>query len=63
MIMQPITASSDGPDFGSKFKARLGGNVITGSPFLLEVQDSETRILSEAVVSIEVGEVPELIFA
>ena len=63
MIMQPIATSSDGPDFGSKFKARLGGDLVTGLPFLLEVQDSETRILSEAIVSIEVGNVPEMVFA
>lgn len=62
MIMQPISGSKDQIDFGSKFRARLGGTISGGTPFLLEVMESETRILSEAITSIEVGNVPDLIF-
>ncbi len=63
MVMQPITNSKDGLDLGDKFKARLGGDIVIGLPFVLEVNDCETRILSEVVVAIEVGNVPEMIFS
>lgn len=63
MVMQPITSSKDGLDLGDKFQARLGGDIVIGLPFVLEVDDHETRILSEVVVAIEVGNVPEMIFA
>lgn len=63
MIMQPIAGSSDRVDFGTKFRARLGGAISSGTPFLLEVVDSDTRILSEAITNVEVGNVPDLIFA
>ena len=62
MVMQPITSSKDGLDLGDKFKARLGGDIVIGLPFVLEVNSQETRILSEVVVAIEVGNVPEMIF-
>ena len=63
MVMQPITSSKDGLDLGDKFKALLGGDIVIGLPFVLEVDDHKTRILSEVVVAIEVGNVPEMIFA
>jgi len=63
MVMQPITSSKDGLDLGDKFRACLGGDVVIGLPFVLEINDCETRILSEVVVAIEVGNVPEMIFA
>lgn len=63
MVMQPIRSSKDGLDLGDKFKARLGGDIVIGLPFVLEVSDNETRILSEVVVTIELGNVPEAIFA
>jgi hypothetical protein len=31
-------------------------------PFIIEVTEHETRILSEIVVGIEIGNVPEMIF-
>ncbi len=62
MVMQPITSSKDGLDLGDKFQARLGGDIVIGLPFVLEVSNTGTRILSEVVVAIEVGNVPEMIF-
>jgi hypothetical protein len=49
-------------DLGDKFRGRLGGDVQVGIPFVLEVVDRDTRILSESVVAIEVGNIPEMIF-
>jgi hypothetical protein len=49
-------------DLGDKFRATLGGDVVIGLPFVLEVKNRDTRILTEAVVSIEVGNVPEMVF-
>jgi hypothetical protein len=49
-------------DLGDKFRGRLAGDVQIGFPFVIEVIDRETRILSEPVVAIEVGNVPEMIF-
>ena len=62
MVMQPIESSKDGLDFGEKFKARLGGSLVVGRPFLLELDEHETRILSEIITSIEVGNVPDVFF-
>ena len=63
MVVQPITMSKDSLDLNEKFKARLGGDLVVGLPFILELDDNESRILSEVVVSLEVGNVPERIFA
>ncbi len=63
MVMQPIKSTNEALDLGDKFQARLGGDVVIGLPFVLEVEGGETRILSEVVVDIEVGNVPEMIFA
>ena len=63
MVMQPITNTKEGLDLGDKFQARLGGDIVVGLPFVLEVNEHETRILSEAVVTIEVGNVPEMLFS
>jgi hypothetical protein len=60
--MQPITSTKEALDLGDKFRCRLGGDVVIGLPFVLEVTGRETRILSEVVVAIEVGNVPEMIF-
>ena len=49
-------------DLGDKFRGRLAGDVQIGMPFVLEVVDLETRILSEPVVAIEVGNIPTMIF-
>ena len=62
MVMQPLNSTKEGLDLGDKFRARLGGDIVIGLPFVLEVCQRETRILSEVVVGIEVGNVPEMIF-
>ena len=51
-----------GLDLGDKFRGRLHGEVEVGSSFVLESVDKDTRILSEPVVAIEVGNVPEMLF-
>jgi hypothetical protein len=63
MVVQPITASQDRLDLNEKFQARLGGDLVVGLPFILELDDLESRILSEVVVRLEVGNVPEQLFA
>lgn len=56
-------ASSGGEvDLGDKFRAILRSDVEVGSPFVLEIVETETRILSEPVVEIEVGNVPAMLF-
>lgn len=62
MVMQRFSASQERLDLGDKFRASLGGDVIVGLPFVLEMKSRDTRILTEAVVSIEVGNVPAMIF-
>ena len=62
MVMQKFSSSKESLDLGDKFRGRLAGDVQAGMPFVLEVSDRETRILSEVVVAIEVGNVPEMIF-
>jgi len=63
MVMQPIINTREALHLGDKFQARLGGDIVVGLPFVLEVNDRETRILSEVVVTIEVGNVPEMLFS
>ncbi len=62
MVMQKFSSSKESLDLGDKFRGRLAGDVQAGMPFVLEVSDRETRILSEVVVAIEVGNGPEMIF-
>ncbi len=62
MVMQRFSTSQERLDLGDKFRAKLGGNVVVGLPFVLEVKGRDTRILTEAVVNIEVGNVPEMVF-
>ena len=49
-------------DLGDKFRGCLAGEVQIGMPFVLEVSGRDTRILSEVVVAIEVGNLPQMIF-
>jgi hypothetical protein len=62
MVMQKFTTSQERLDLGDKFKGRLGGDVVIGLPFVLEVKNRDTRILTEAVVTIEAGNVPAMVF-
>lgn len=62
MVMQKFSTCSDRLDLGDKFRACLGGDVIIGLPFVLEMKNRDTRILTEAVIAIEVGNVPAMIF-
>ena len=62
MVMQKFSHSKDSLDLGDKFRGRLAGDIQQGMPFIIEVTEHETRILSEIVVGIEVGNVPEMIF-
>ena len=62
MVMQKFSASQERLDLGDKFRATLGGDVVIGLPFVLEVKNRDTRILTEAVVTIEVGNVPAMVF-
>ena len=63
MVMQRLSASQERLDLGDKFRASLAGDVVIGLPFVLEVQKRDARILTEAVTSIEVGNVPTMVFA
>ncbi len=62
MVMQRFSTANESLDLGDKFRGRLAGDVQAGMPFVLEVAGRETRILSEVVIAIEVGNVPEMIF-
>jgi len=62
MVMQKFSSSQERLDLGDKFRATLGGDIVIGLPFVLEVKNRDTRILTEAVVTIEVGNVPEMVF-
>ncbi|MEM7231611.1 MAG: hypothetical protein AAF517_05535 [Planctomycetota bacterium] len=61
MVMHKASKSGE-IDLGDKFQARIRSDVEIGSPFVLEVVEKETRILSEPVVGIEVGNVPAMLF-
>src|SRR5262245_16902839 len=61
MVVQN-SESADRLDMGDKFRAVLVGDVVVGLPFVLAVKNPETRILTEAVVGIEVGDIPAMIF-
>lgn len=49
-------------DLGDKFKGWIRSDVQIGSPFVIEVSDNVSRIMSEPVVDIEIGKVPEMLF-
>lgn len=56
-------ASSSGEvDLGDKFRGRVRSDVQVGAPFVLEIVEKDSRILSEPVVCIEVGNVPAMLF-
>lgn len=61
MVMHKVSYQG-GLDLGDKFRARLASDVEIGAPFVLEVIDMDTRILSEPVATIEVGNVPAMLF-
>ncbi len=61
MVMHRFSDPSS-TDLGDKFRGRLAGDVQVGMPFVIEVLDRETRILSEPVVAVETGNVPAMIF-
>ena len=62
MVMQKFSSSNESLDLGDKFRGCLAGEVQIGMPFVLEVSGRDTRILSEVVVAIEVGNLPQMIF-
>jgi hypothetical protein len=62
MVMQKFSQTKDRLDLGDKFRGKLAGDIQQGMPFVLEVPEHDTRILSEVVVAIEVGNIPEMIF-
>ena len=62
MVMQKFSHTKESLDLGDKFRGRLAGDIQRGMPFVIEVVNHDTRILSEIVVDIEVGNVPEMIF-
>ena len=62
MVMQKLSSTDERLDLGDKFRALLSGGATVGLPFVLEVKGQETRILTEAVVTIEVGNVPSMVF-
>ena len=63
MVMRKFSANQGAhTDLGDKFRGRLGEEVRVGHPLVLEVIRSQTRIVSETVVAIEVGNVPAMIF-
>ena len=63
MIMHNMSGQGDlESELGDKFRGRLHTDIKVGSSFVLEVVDKETRILSEPIVAIEVGNVPAMLF-
>ena len=62
MVMQKFSHTKASLDLGDKFRGKLAGDVQQGMPFVIEIPERETRILSEIVVTIEVGNIPEMIF-
>jgi tRNA A58 N-methylase Trm61 len=51
-----------GPDLGDKFRVKLGADIQVGQPLLLDVLRGGMRIQSEAVVTVEIGCVPSMLF-
>lgn len=63
MVVHKSSGEEDSDvDLSDKFQGRMRSDVELGFPFVIEVSDSSSRILSEPVVNIEVGNVPEMIF-
>ncbi|HVR72766.1 MAG TPA: hypothetical protein VMT52_00465 [Planctomycetota bacterium] len=62
MVMQKFSQTKQRLDLGDKFRGKLAGDIQKGMPFVLEVPEPETRILSEVVVAVEIGNIPEMIF-
>jgi|SRR5688572_12794641 len=62
MVMQKFSHTKASLDLGDKFRGKLAGDIQQGMPFVIEIMDRDTRILSEIVVTIEVGNIPEMIF-
>lgn len=49
-------------DLGDKFRARLKGAVTPGKPCVLEMPRDGAQIVTDVVVAVEVGGLPEMIF-
>jgi hypothetical protein len=62
MVMQKYSHSQGAVDLGDKFRGRLAGGVQQGMPFVIELTHQGARILSEVVVAVEIGCVPEMLF-
>ena len=61
MVVQKASANTD-VDLSDKFRAIIRSNVEIGSPFVLELVEATTRIVSEPVVELEIGDIPSMIF-
>ena len=62
MIVQPPTADQEHVEIKDRFRGRLRSDVQVGMSLALDIFGSKTRILSEVVVRIERGNVPDEIF-
>ena len=62
MLMQPPTAHPKSHEISEKFRGKLRSDVTVGMSLALEVFGEKSRILSEVVVNIEPGNVPEELF-
>ena len=62
MIVQKPTAHPKNHEISEKFRGKLKSDVEVGMSLALEVSGEASRILSEVVVKIEPGNVPEEIF-
>ena len=65
MVMQAPTAHPKSQEISEKFRAKLRSDVKVGMSLALEISSEASkpsRILSEVVVTIEPGDVPEELF-
>ncbi len=62
MIMQAPNAQSESPKIKGRFRGKLRSDVEIGMSLALEISGQASRILSEVVVNIEPGNVPEELF-
>ncbi len=62
MVMRRPTAHPKNHKISEKFRAKLRSDVEAGMSLALEISGEESRILSEVVVNIEPGNVPEELF-
>ena len=60
MVVQKSPSGS--VDLGDKFRGRVLADIVVGEPLELEAVGSKAQIVSEPVVSIEVGNVPAMLF-